>query len=504
MSASGRAFLAALAGELWAIRPESLSGFVAALEQVNDARFREERAQRTNYQVVDGVAHIPIKGVILKSVPEWFSWFGISATGTAELQRSVAEALDDREVRALMLNVDSPGGTIAGVQEAADTIYSARSIKPVHSHFESLAASAGYWLGGQAERVTASKSTMVGSIGVYRIMDDFSEMYSKRGIKTHVIRTHELKGVGIEGAPITENQLRAEQELIDRSFGYFVDSIARGRGRKSDDIMPSATGQVWYAEDAHSRGLIDAVSSSTEAHAFAATGGARAPSSMPLARTDAVEPSETLANATPPRADATQPAPDGARKETMSSTTTAVDTAAELAAAKREAEEAKREAAIAKKEAEIEKAALAEVKKQRCVEAIDTAAKAGRIAPSMRTMVDEYATLVGYDTARVEKHLADLPVVTRAEPKGEGDKKATGGAGGGGGDDDGIDPDAPYAVKTGRWVSTKEEDELVAKKLGISVASMTRFAKVKAIDPTTHKLFMQDGSVQAFEQKGKE
>jgi signal peptide peptidase SppA len=208
-------------------------------------------------EIVDGIAKIKISGVLLKSVPGWLRLWGFNITGYDEITEQIEEAVNDSKISAIELIVSSPGGTVAGVTEAADAIYNARKIKPVTAVVEDLSASGAYWLTSQAQSISAGRVAEIGSIGVYSVYYDWTGWEEKAGIKAVVIRSGEHKGMGMD--TITDNQKAAVQEIIDALAEQFVSSVAAGRGTNSETIKKLATGQLWVAEKARELGLIDTV-----------------------------------------------------------------------------------------------------------------------------------------------------------------------------------------------------------------------------------------------------
>jgi len=261
--------------ELWAMERSYLEAFVArhlkvvatapnaadadVLINAHEARQREP-LPFTNR---GGVAVIPIKGVILKDVPWLYDLFGINATSTRRVAASVCAALADTDVASILLAVDSPGGTVAGVQELADIIFEARDAKPLNAHIEDLGASAAYWLASQASHIAANETAAVGGIGVYTVYYDRSEQAAALGIKVHVIASGEYKGAGVPGSSLTGKQLAAIQDRVDGIAAIFQAAVARGRGMEAKAVAKLATGRVWLAAKAVGNGLINSIASET-------------------------------------------------------------------------------------------------------------------------------------------------------------------------------------------------------------------------------------------------
>jgi signal peptide peptidase SppA len=245
----------------WAIEPTALETFLDRCSQikVGETLAKIEVAYVLPLSIARGVATIPFSGVLLKTVPGWVRYWGIEATGYDEIRQMLSVAVSDPKVERIELRIDSPGGQVAGGMEAADAIRVADGIKPVTAVVEDLAASGAYWLATSARRIEAGHNSLVGSIGVYMVYRDWSKSFESAGVKTIVIRSGEHKGMGVPGAPITEAQIAAEQEVVDQIAGHFVQQVATGRRMTVDKIQSLATGRIWLAPEALRLGLIDAL-----------------------------------------------------------------------------------------------------------------------------------------------------------------------------------------------------------------------------------------------------
>jgi len=259
--------LAEFSKDVWAMEPRALESFISRLSAVDEKQlffagpFGMPDGKRKSKMCItaDGVAEIPVKGVLLKNVPAWLSWFGINATGYDEIREDIQSALDDKAVRSIRLKVESPGGQVSGVMEAAEAIYKAREQKPVGALIEDLGASGAYWLASQAVKIGANANAVVGSIGVYSVAVDYSKAAEMEGVKVHVISSGPHKGAGVPGAPITEPQLEALREVITGMAENFISDVARGRSAKVEDVRTWASGRTWLAGVANEMGLIDQV-----------------------------------------------------------------------------------------------------------------------------------------------------------------------------------------------------------------------------------------------------
>jgi len=257
----------------WALEPETLRSLIAlasaadfpTAEQVKSLAIDTPSAEEPSYNLVDGIAIIPIHGMIIKDAPWWYELLGMTVTDPAIAQQAIEEAVLDPAVEAIMLDVNSPGGHIDGCQELSDAIYAARAVKPVHAHIDDLGASAAYEFASQAGRLSANATAAVGSIGVYCILDDYSKAYEDAGIKVNLVRSGPYKGTGVEGVPIPNEELKPIQEEIDGLAALFVNAVARGRGMDTAAVARLATGRTWLAQQAHMLGLIDTVQTADEA-----------------------------------------------------------------------------------------------------------------------------------------------------------------------------------------------------------------------------------------------
>ncbi len=383
--------LVELFAEVWLMEPSALArllaviGDVAMLAPDAQTALSLDPTQRKPgaAQVVDGVARIPIAGPILKSRIPVLDKYAITHTGAADVRREVRAAAADPAVTAIVLEVDSPGGTVSGVAELADEVASVND-KPVTAEVSGMCASAAYWIASQADHITATRGSFIGSIGTYSTIMDASRMFEDFGIKIHVLSSHELKGAGVMGAKVSDNQLADMQRIIDQLTESFVAGVADGRGMGVDKAKESATGQVWLAPEAMARGLIDAVSGP-------------APKSK-------VSPSTSSG---------------GARHQ--EGNTMKVEAAAPATQDTAMADENKKlREELAQKDAQLEaqSKSLDEVTKAQREQVIAAAVADGRVTPEMRASVDKLAEAHGADVAGFSAAIAGWPKHTRPEPVG--------------------------------------------------------------------------------------
>jgi signal peptide peptidase SppA len=247
---------AALADSPWLMEPLALEALVASAHGA-EARAPFDRAPASTPVAVDpsGVATVQFRGTFMARAPWWAE--GVVLTGDARAQ--VERLAADPAVRSIVVVVDSPGGQASGIRDLADAIKSAASRKPVHAVVDGMAASAAYWVVAQASTVTASAGSSVGSIGVYLVAVDASRLAENAGVKVEVIRAGGEKGIGVFGAPITDEHRAALQRHVDEIAADFAASVGEGRRMGPEKVKSLATGRVWRATEAAGLGLVDRV-----------------------------------------------------------------------------------------------------------------------------------------------------------------------------------------------------------------------------------------------------
>lgn len=256
----------------WAIMPDKLLEIRAVYDAHADGKTIDLSAVEARlgkplqnaeqgYTVRSGVAVIPVNGVIGKRM-NMFS--EISGGASTELiARDINAALEDQSVQSILLHIDSPGGTVDGVENLADIIRAAAQIKPVVSFADGKMASGAYWLGSAADAIVASSSTTeIGSIGVVTAHRDVSKAEEMAGIKTTEISAGRYKRIASQYGPLTESGQAEIQRQIDGIYTIFVDAVAQNRGVSAEKVLADmADGRVFLARDAQARGMVDYIAS---------------------------------------------------------------------------------------------------------------------------------------------------------------------------------------------------------------------------------------------------
>ncbi len=251
--------------QAWAMEPKSLNALILQMSEIDHTPLAAVSigAPAATLQVDKGVARISIRGVLMDDVPAIFRWFGIQATSYGDIRDLISQALGDDKIKSIVLDVDSPGGVVGSVLETADVIVKARDQKKITAEVGGVAASSAYWLMSQAKKITAGPNSAVGSIGIYTVFADFSKAAEIEGVVVHVIRSGDLKGMGVTGAAISAEQIAAMQEYVDGIAANLIKSVANGRGLPLAEVKALATGQLWIAKKAKSLGLVDSIRSAS-------------------------------------------------------------------------------------------------------------------------------------------------------------------------------------------------------------------------------------------------
>jgi len=254
--------------DMWAIHEPAFVRISEWLSQPPQSRLIAANGGKATAQapydfIEPGIALISVSGVLGKSLP----WWQDSGATLTDLSRAIRAAANDPTVDAILLAVDSPGGTVAGTTDVAEAVAAAKAKKPVCTYASDLMASAAYWIGAQADRVYAANAlTSIGSIGVYGgVIWDTSKAADKAGIKTYVIKAGENKSVGEFGQEVTPQQVAQAQARVDQIHAHFKAAVQAGRKMSAGQVAQVSDGRVFLAADALRAGLIDGVKTLDEA-----------------------------------------------------------------------------------------------------------------------------------------------------------------------------------------------------------------------------------------------
>jgi capsid assembly protease len=212
----------------------------------------------SGYSMLGSVAILPVFGTISQRMNMLSSFSG--GTSTELLARDLRNALADPQVSTILLRIDSPGGSVYGVQEIADEIFKARSKKRIVAHADSLAASAAYWIGSQADEFYVTPSGEVGSIGVVAMHVDYSKMLGDAGVNVTYIHAGAYKVEGNPYEPLGDEARDFQQSRVNDYHRQFVSAVARGRGVTISTVAKTfGQGRTYGADQALAARMVDGI-----------------------------------------------------------------------------------------------------------------------------------------------------------------------------------------------------------------------------------------------------
>ena len=265
--------LSRLASELWAVDPRMFEVFSSVMNRkidgldikdspflkvVQDEPVDPETDSMVTYKIRDGHGIIPLHGLVMKRSMGMEGLSGFCKT--LDVEKTFKAALADDRVEKIVLDMDSPGGTVAGSFELADSIYNARGQKPIIGYANGMMCSAMYLIGSAADEIYCGPTSIVGSIGVYATHVDRSEQLKDRGIKISYIQAGKYKTVGAPDKPLSKFDKDTIQARIDYGYSMFVDYVSRHLGveaKKVDTDM--ADGRIFMGQQAVDVGLVNSL-----------------------------------------------------------------------------------------------------------------------------------------------------------------------------------------------------------------------------------------------------
>ena len=242
-----------IAASPWALMPECIPAMLSRIALSGTAAKPVlTRGQSGNQS--GAIAVLSLSGVISQH-PDWFGDTSIDAF-SADLMAAVA----DPGVAAILVSIDSPGGSVYGVQELAGMMMAAREQKPVVALANSLAASAAYWIGCSASEFYCTPSGEVGSIGVWQAHMDISGALDQAGVKTTLISAGKYKTEGNPYQALSEEAQGFMQSRVDDYYDAFVSAVATARGVDPDTVRNGmGQGRVLGPQAAKKANMIDGI-----------------------------------------------------------------------------------------------------------------------------------------------------------------------------------------------------------------------------------------------------
>ena len=268
----------------WALMPERLQAMTAVLTrwssdeppseetmfQINaDRVLRDTRKQFASDRAASnagaGIAVLPLYGVVTQRGNMVDDISGPGSTSTQKFTSALRQVLADDSVGQILIDIDSPGGSVYGVSELAAEIMKARTQKPVVAVANSLAASAAYWIGCAAGEFYVTPGGEVGSIGVWQAHFDYSKALEGDGVKPTLISAGKFKVEGNPYVPLDLEALSFMQSRVDDYYNAFAKAVAKGRGLTVNDVREGmGEGRVLGADAALAAKMVDGVATFDE------------------------------------------------------------------------------------------------------------------------------------------------------------------------------------------------------------------------------------------------
>lgn len=216
------------------------------------------------------VGVIQINGVLAETGSS--SVFSSSKNDAEKIMEAIHEAEQRSDIKALVLRINSPGGTSVAVQEVGVELDRFRkSGKPVVTSMGDACASGGYWVACSTDRIVANPSTLTGSIGVIMEFSNLEGLYGKLGIREEVIKSGSYKDIGSSSRPLAQEERDMLQELVNDSYNQFLDQVEKGRRGKISraELEKIADGRIFSGRQAKELGLVDDLGNYYEALSIA-------------------------------------------------------------------------------------------------------------------------------------------------------------------------------------------------------------------------------------------
>ena len=232
---------------------------------ISDVALSEE----LNDKVDDEIAVYYAYGEIKEDITGGFAQE--SAITSKQMTKDLQELREDDDVKAVVLRVNSPGGSAYASEQIWREVQLLSKEKPVIVSMGALAASGGYYISCGANKIFAEPTTLTGSIGIFGMIPDATELLTdKLGLSFDVVKTNAHSDFGAMGRPLNESECRLMQAHINQGYELFTGRVAQGRKISQDSVKAVAEGRVWTGEQAMKIGLVDKLGNLNDAIAAAA------------------------------------------------------------------------------------------------------------------------------------------------------------------------------------------------------------------------------------------
>lgn len=255
--AKAEVIMAAIADRLGIASVSGINGRVISAMEDDEAGLFDRAGEnpRGGYDVVEGVAIIQVRDTLVHRLGSLRPFSGM--TGYDGIRTNFLTALTDPDVRAIVLDIDSPGGEVSGCFDLVDTIYRARGVKPIWSILAESAYSAAYALASPSDRIIVPRTGGTGSVGVIYMHVSYQDFLDKAGVEVTLVTKGDLKGEGNEFKNLTEAAFRRLRADVLEVGDLFDVTVARNRGMSVDAVFDTQAGtflgrrgvKVGFADD---------------------------------------------------------------------------------------------------------------------------------------------------------------------------------------------------------------------------------------------------------------
>jgi signal peptide peptidase SppA len=259
----------------WALMPERLAAFAGVMsrwhagEQASDEVMAGIHADRQAREIKRSaamqagggqIAVLPLYGVVTQRGSMVDDVSGSGGASTQRFADALRQAISDPTISQILIDIDSPGGSVYGVAELAAEIQSARAQKPIVAIANSLAASAAYWIGSAASELYVTPGGEVGSIGVWQAHEDWSAAMEDAGVKTTLISAGKFKVEGNPYQPLDAEAQSFMQTRVNDYYTAFTKAVAKGRSVPVDQVRNGmGQGRVLGADQALAEKMVDGI-----------------------------------------------------------------------------------------------------------------------------------------------------------------------------------------------------------------------------------------------------
>lgn len=199
------------------------------------------------------VAVIYVEGeLVTDNIPD-----GMGYASSTTIIKHLRDAEEDKNVKAIVLRINSPGGTPVAAQEIYRQINKTKQVKPVVVSMGDMATSAAYYISAPCTEIVANPDTFTGSIGVIWTFENKSTMYQREGVDYYVAKSGPYKDVGADWRGLNDSEKAYVNAIVNQSYSRFVDAVAEGRHLDRDEVRRLADGRVYTGQEAKELGLID-------------------------------------------------------------------------------------------------------------------------------------------------------------------------------------------------------------------------------------------------------